>query len=246
MQKIYFQADFMNNSISVISVTKNNNIGLFKTLKSLNKQPSKPLEIIVFNGDPSDSKISKIIDIFKKKLNIILISERDNGIYDAMNKAKNIANGTLLHYLNAGDEISDDPYKLIKEPCILKTKMIDPDSKANWLDKPKLCGFAYCHQGIIFPKNHTDYELRYKFCADFDVITKTFSWGLKKIKVEENGLVNYYLNGIFSKNTFQVTLEMIKIVWRNFDIFFASFLILILFTKTLIPRKLRRAMIRYL
>ena len=79
----------MKNSISVISVTKNNNKGLFKTLRSLNKQPSKPLEIIIFNGDPSDLKISKIIDIFKKKLNIILISERDNGIYDAMNKSKN-------------------------------------------------------------------------------------------------------------------------------------------------------------
>ena len=58
----------MNNSISVISVTKNNNSGLLKTLRSLNKQPSKPLEIIVFNGDPSDTKILKIVDIFKKKI----------------------------------------------------------------------------------------------------------------------------------------------------------------------------------
>ena len=58
----------MKSRISVISVTKNNNRGLFKTLKSLNKQPSKPFEIIVFNGDPSDSKISEIIDVFKKKI----------------------------------------------------------------------------------------------------------------------------------------------------------------------------------
>ena len=101
MQKIYFQVDIMKNSISVISVTKNNNSGLIKTLRSLSKQPSKPLEVIVFNGDPLDAKILKIIDIFKKKLNIILISERE-GIYDAMNKAKNKAKGNLIHYLNAG------------------------------------------------------------------------------------------------------------------------------------------------
>ena len=118
----------MKNSISVISVTKNNNIGLFKTLRSLNKQPSKPLEIIVFNGDPSDLKISKIIEIFqKKKLNIILISGRDNGIYDAMNKAKNDFRlmAILLHYLNAGDIVCANPYQHINEPCLLKTKVID-------------------------------------------------------------------------------------------------------------------------
>ena len=119
MLKIYFQVDYMNNSISVISVTKNNNRGLLKTLKSLKKQPTKPLEIIVFNGDPSDAKISKIIDIFKKKLNIILISERDNGIYDAMNKAKTIAKGNLLHYLNAGDLVCANPYKPLSNTKIV-------------------------------------------------------------------------------------------------------------------------------
>ena len=56
----------MKNSISVISVTKNNNRGLFKTLKSLNKQPSKPLEIIVFNGDPLIQKFQKLLIFLKK------------------------------------------------------------------------------------------------------------------------------------------------------------------------------------
>ena len=234
----------MKNSISVISVTKNNNKGLFKTLKSLNKQPSKPLEIIIFNGDPSDLKISKIIDIFKKKLNIILISERDNGIYDAMNKAKMIAKGNLLHYLNAGDLVCANPYQNVKEPCLLKTKVIDVNSGISWFDRPKLFGFAYCHQGIIFPKNHINYELSFKFCADFDLITKTFSLGLKKIKSEKAGYVIYNLNGLSSNNSINVTFEMIKIVWRNFNLLIAFSMIIILITKTLIPRKLRRVMMR--
>ena len=244
MLKIYFQVDYMNNSISVISVTKNNNRGLFKTLKSLKKQPTKPLEIIVFNGDPSDAKISKIIDIFKKKLNIILISERDNGIYDAMNKAKTIAKGNLLHYLNAGDLVCANPYKHVKEPCLLKTKVIDVNSGVSWFDSPKLFGFAYCHQGIIFPKNHINYELSFKFCADFDLITKTFSLGLKKIKSEKDGYVIYNLNGFSTKNSINVTFEMIKIVWRNFNLLIAFGMITILITKTLIPRKLRRLIMR--
>ena len=234
----------MNNSISVISVTKNNNSGLLKTLRSLNKQPSKPLEIIVFNGDPSDTKILKIVDIFKKKLNIILISERDNGIYDAMNKAKIRASGNLLHYLNAGDMVCDNPYKYVKAPCKLKTKVIDLKSGLSWFDRPKLFGFAYCHQGVIFPQNHINYELKFKFCADFDLLIKTFPFGLKEIKTEGRGFVIYNLDGVSSKNSFRVTVEMINVVWRNFSLLIAVVMILVLVIKTFIPRKLRRIVVR--
>ncbi len=233
----------MKNNISVISVTKNNNLGLFKTLKSINNQPSKPLEIIVFNGDPSDLKVLKIIDIFKQKLNIILISESDNGIYDAMNRAKMVAKGNLLHYLNAGDIVCSNPYRYVNEPCLLKTKVIDVNSGITWFDRPKLFGFAYCHQGIIFPKNHINYELKFKLCADFDLITKTFSSGLKKIKYEEKGFVIYNLSGLSSKNSIKVTVEMIKIAWRNFNLIIAIAIITVLLTKIFIPRKLRRVIV---
>lgn len=233
----------MTKSISVISVTKNNNIGLIKTLRSISKQPSKPLEIIVFNGDPSDFKISKIINIFKKKLNIILMSGRDDGIYDAMNKARVRANGNLLHYLNAGDMVCDNPYQHINEPCLIKTKVVDLNTGASWFDKPKLFGYAYCHQGIIFPRNHINYDLNFKFCADFDLITKIFPYGLKKIKTEGRGFVIYNLDGVSSKNSFKVTVEMIKIVCRNFSLLIAIFMIFVMVTKTFIPRKLRRLII---
>ena len=69
-----------------------------------------------------------------------------------MNKAKNKAKGNLIHYLNAGDMISANPYHYVNEPCILKTKVIDFNSGFSWFDRPKLLGFSYCHQGIIFPK----------------------------------------------------------------------------------------------
>ena len=235
----------MNNSISVISVTKNNNLGLLKTLDSLNEQSSKPLEIIVFNGDPSDLKVSEIINNFKKDLNIVLISERDNGIYDAMNKAKKKAKGNLLHYLNAGDIVCANPYLSINEPCLLKTKVIDHDTGFTWFDKPKLLGYAYCHQGIIFPKTHINYELKFKLCADFDLITKTFPLGLKKIKTEESGFIVYNLDGISSKNSFKLTIEMIHIIWRNFNLLIAFVMIITLVIKILIPRKIRRLIMRF-
>ena len=48
--------------------------------------------------------------------------------------------------------VCDNPYQHINEPCLLKTKVIDLNTGFAWFDKPKLLGYAYCHQGIIFPK----------------------------------------------------------------------------------------------
>ena len=69
-----------------------------------------------------------------------------------------IAKGNLLHYLNAGDLVYANPYQYIKEPCLLKTKVMDVNSGISWFDRPKLFGFAYCHQGLIFSKDHEPYE----------------------------------------------------------------------------------------
>ena len=85
--------------------------------------------------------------------------------------------------------VCDNPYQHINEPCLIKTKVVDLNTGASWFDKPKLFGYAYCHQGIIFPRNHINYDLNFKFCADFDLITKIFPYGLKKLKLKEEVLL---------------------------------------------------------
>ena len=52
--------------------------------------------------------------------------------------------------------------------------------------------------GIIFPKNHEKYNLKYKIAADYNLIIKTFKYGLNNLKIHASGYANYYLGGISS------------------------------------------------
>ena len=147
---------------------KNNNEGLFQTLKSLSNLCTRPKEVIVVNGNPNDNKINQVIRKYSLILNIKFINENDLGIYDAMNKGKEFATAKLIHYLNAGDEVVSDIYKNISQPCLLPVEIIDIENGLKWFDKPKLFGFAYCHQGLIFSRDHKPYDLKFKVSSDFN------------------------------------------------------------------------------
>ncbi len=92
----------MNPKISIITVTYNAEKVLEKTLTSIFKQTYKNIEVIIIDGGSTDetlhiiSKYNDSIDMF--------ISERDDGIYDAMNKGIDIATGDFITFLNADDE----------------------------------------------------------------------------------------------------------------------------------------------
>lgn len=86
--------------LSIITVCLNNYLGLVETVKSIESQTSKEFEFIVIDGGSKDGSLAYleslgIIDVF--------VSEKDNGIYDAMNKGSLLAKGRYLIFMNAGD-----------------------------------------------------------------------------------------------------------------------------------------------
>lgn len=83
---------------SIITVTLNHINGLKRTHDSLQKQDFKDYEWIVIDGLSHDGTQD-----FLKKTQTTWISEHDGGIYDAMNKGIERANGEYLLFMNAGD-----------------------------------------------------------------------------------------------------------------------------------------------
>ena len=113
--------DFFNSiKISIITINFNNLLGLKKTLSSVLAQSYSNIEFIIIDGLSIDG--SK--DYIKANSNKIdyWISEKDSGVYAAMNKGWKKANGSYVLFLNSGDIFADSD--------VLKnvSKLIDPSA----------------------------------------------------------------------------------------------------------------------
>lgn len=92
--------------LSVITINYNNANGLQKTMDSVLGQTFPDFEYIVIDGGSTDGS-KKIIEEHQSKL-AYWISEKDNGIYNAMNKGIQQSKGEYLLFLNSGDYLADN------------------------------------------------------------------------------------------------------------------------------------------
>ncbi len=90
--------------VSIITVCYNSSNTIIDTFESMLKQTYKNIEYIVVDGKSTDDTI-KIIRKYEKKFDFEFkyISEKDNGIYDAMNKGINMATGEIIGMINSDD-----------------------------------------------------------------------------------------------------------------------------------------------
>jgi hypothetical protein len=234
----------INKKISVVTITLNEQNLLKDTLDSLLCLKTSPKEIVIIDGGSTDGSMNLIKSFQKKMSNIRLVSGKDEGIYDAMNKGRKLVTGQLIHYLNCGDTVYGDPYKGVTSPFLLPVKFRDESGSDCGYDKPKLYGTAYNHQGIVFPKSHPPYNLNYKIAADYLVILQTFPDTLTVLPMSSFGGVVYTLGGISTKKTNLGSLEM-SIALIFYRPFYAMFLIPVIAIKMLIPSKVRRLILSY-
>ena len=105
--------------LSIITINYNNSEGLKRTLESVVNQTNKEFEHIVVDGGSSDGSVSVIKSyeelIITNRVNretqyplISWVSEKDKGIYNAMNKGVRKAQGEYVLMLNSGDYLVDE------------------------------------------------------------------------------------------------------------------------------------------
>jgi len=88
--------------ISIITPTYNSTKTISRTIESIIMQDHSDIEYIIIDGNSSDLTLNLVLS-YKNKLNIRYISEKDNGIYDAMNKGIKMATGDIIGILNSDD-----------------------------------------------------------------------------------------------------------------------------------------------
>ena len=107
--------------VSIITVVKNNEDKIEKCINSVINQSYKDIEYIIIDGNSSDNTKS-IIQKYKNQIDILL-SEKDNGIWDAMNKGINLATGDIIGFLNSDDVYYPNALQTVVD--YFKNKQID-------------------------------------------------------------------------------------------------------------------------
>jgi glycosyltransferase involved in cell wall biosynthesis len=106
-------------NISIITINYNGAIGLEQTILSVINQTSLDFEFIVIDGGSTDESKSVIVK-YQDKIDY-WVSEKDNGIYHAMNKGIQTSSGEYLLFMNSGDVLVPDASTL----SICQPKLIE-------------------------------------------------------------------------------------------------------------------------
>jgi len=93
--------------ISIITPTYNSAKTIKRTILSIIDQHYNNLEYIIIDGVSTDGTL-EIVRSYQNEINTKFISEKDNGIYDAMNKGIKLATGNIIGILNSDDFYDDD------------------------------------------------------------------------------------------------------------------------------------------
>ena len=210
--------------ITIITVVYNNQEDIEETILSVINQSYDNIEYLIIDGGSSDNTV----DIIKKYNNSIdyWISEKDNGIYDAMNKGCRLATGAGLCFLNSGDKFVGDVFdSRLKLPFLIPCKIKENEKKI--LDKKLLdgkSGMPTSHQAMVFLNKRLLYNLKYKISSDYDFFIRHGVF--LNINLDNPGYVLYDNKGV-SKFFFLLRdYETILILYKYYGLY-ASIVFLI-------------------
>ncbi len=195
--------------ISIITVNLNNLPGLRLTANSLPQ--GYDYEWIYIDGLSNDGSNDFVKNLKRKPDKIII--EKDNGIYDAMNKGIDLATGNYIWFVNSGDKI-DDELQFQKVFTILEkgefdlfygnfklydngvNKLVVQDKKVDfpWLISKTLNHQSYILKSIYLKEKK--FNLNYKITSDWIQLFESFRNSNLKICYFPYSMVVYDRNGL--------------------------------------------------
>ena len=182
-------SEFNSPLVSIITVTYNSEKYLEETIRSIVDQNYKNIEYIIIDGGSTDNTL----DIIKRYIDKIsyVISEKDNGMYDALNKGFSYSTGDIIIFCNSDDLLySKDTIKNIVESykierfccCYGSVQYVDENANnlyaRNPLEfKPRYLvtlGMPFAQPTFFWTRELMDkmgcFNLKYKIVSDYDLI----------------------------------------------------------------------------
>lgn len=205
-------------TISIITVTYNSASTVRYTFDSILSQTYHDIDYIVVDGGSQDGTV-EIIKEYEKRFDgrMHWISEKDNGIYDAMNKGIRMAKGELVGILNSDDFFtSDDVLYTVAENLTEDLDAVYGDihfvqpenlnkcvryySSRNFRPWAVRFGYMPAHPSFYIRRciyeRYGLYSLDYKIAADFDMTVRLFCKYKIRAKYIEKDFVTMRTGGI--------------------------------------------------
>ena len=177
--------------LSIITVCYNDSNNLSRTIQSIRNQQCDFIQSIVIDGGSIDNTLS----IIHENSDVISdwISEKDRGLYDAMNKGIALVKGKYILFLNAGDLFHDpqvvsfaksngNDADVIYGDAIIVNQDGSYKSQSHKKTPPRLTwksfkyGMVVCHQSMFIKSIIAmKYDIKFKISADID-------WAIRTVK----------------------------------------------------------------
>ena len=235
--------------ITYITITYNASSVLQPTLDSVDCQTYRQIEHIIVDGASKDDTLA-LAQQYKASTEakdnghtVVILSEPDKGIYDAMQKGIGLATGRYICFLNAGDRlphadttaevaasssenvgvIYGDTDIVDSDGNFLRHRHLSAPKKLSWRSFRK--GMLVCHQAFyaLTDLAHlTPYNLNYRYSADVDwcirIMKEAERKGLQLKKVD--GVVANYLDGGTTNQNHRASLkERFRVMRSHYGLF---------------------------
>lgn len=159
--------------INIVTINLNNKSGLEKTINSvINQTFFDKINYIIIDGGSIDGSID-IIDRYKDYLSYY-VSEKDNGIFNAMNKGVSFCNGEYVQFLNSGDNLHDNKvieniYNELTEDVVYGNMLVEPLKEKILITKYDFFGDWFMPHPSTFTK--VDLLKKKKLSENYKIIS---------------------------------------------------------------------------
>lgn len=216
---------------AIITATYNASDTIERTLASVDSQTFTDYEHLIVDGAGSDgtADIARRSDNPRRRV----MSEPDNGLYDAMNKGISATSGRYLIFLNAGDKFhSPDTLRQLADaieandmPGVVYGQTILVDDEGNYVGPRHLTapdnltlksfaqGMLVCHQAFVPLRRIAGfYKTEYRYSADYEWCIRCLQHSRRSVGLGDTVTIDYLNEGLTTRNRIPSLIERFRIM----------------------------------